>query len=146
MISRILLAVDDSPAALHAARLAIGLAERLSAALLAVNVVQDHVLSDMIAARAGDPGIMSRREFAAASVLGHVTHLAEQRGLTVETRQLEGEAARHILAVAHEWHADLVVIGKSGQRGPGEPYVGSETAHVLEFAEQPVLVVPPSRR
>jgi hypothetical protein len=38
------------------------------------------------------------------------------------------------------------VIGKSGGRRLGEPYVGSQTAHVLEFADRPVLVVPPSSR
>ena len=35
------------------------------------------------------------------------------------------------------------MIARSQQRRrTGDPYVGSETAHVLEFAEQPVLVVP----
>jgi hypothetical protein len=41
------------------------------------------------------------------------------------------------------------VIGKSDQqRRAGAPYVGGETANVLEFAEQPVLVVasPPARQ
>ena len=146
MISRILLAVDDSPAALTAASVAVDLAKQMAASLLAVNVVHDHVLSAVLAERAQDPGIETRRESAATAVLKHVAHVAEQHGVTLEARRLEGEAARNILMVAREWHADLVVIGQSGQRGPGEPYVGSETAHVLEFAEQPVMVVPPSRR
>lgn len=35
------------------------------------------------------------------------------------------------------------MIARSQQRcHTGDPYVGSETVHVLEFAEQPVLVVP----
>jgi hypothetical protein len=36
----------------------------------------------------------------------------------------------------------VIVIGRSGGRRSGEPYVGSEVRHVLEFADQPVLVVP----
>jgi nucleotide-binding universal stress UspA family protein len=67
-------------------------------------------------------------------------------GWEIETRQLGGEPARHILTEARGWPADLIVIGKSGGRQLGEPYVGSQTAHVLEFADRPVLVVPPPVR
>lgn len=144
MISRILLAVDDSPAALAAAEVAFDLAHRLGSTVLAVNVSRDHILSDLLAEQSGRPDVARRREFAAASVLGHIAHLGDRAGVLVETRLLEGDVAHHVLEQAGKWNADLIVIGKSGQRGPGEPYVGSATAHVLEFAEQPVLVVPAS--
>jgi nucleotide-binding universal stress UspA family protein len=56
-----------------------------------------------------------------------------------------GSPARRILGEAQAWAADLTVIARSQQRRrTGDPYVGSETAHVLEFAEQPVLVVSPT--
>ena len=46
-------------------------------------------------------------------------------------------------AEAQAWAADLTVMARSQRRHrAGDPYVGSETAHVLEFTEQPVLVVP----
>lgn len=38
--------------------------------------------------------------------------------------------------------ADLVVLGSAGRRGPGQPYIGHHTQHILEFAEWPVLTVP----
>lgn len=142
MISRILLAVDDSPAALAAARVTVELAQRLDAQVLAVNVLADHVLSNLLARHSADADIARRRGLGAASVLDHVAQMAERAGVSVETQQLEGDVARHVLRLASAWHADMVVIGRSGQHGPGEPYVGSETAHVLEFAELPVLVVP----
>jgi nucleotide-binding universal stress UspA family protein len=146
MITRILLAVDDSPGALAAARTAVELAAPLGARIRAVHVLRDHVLSDALEAATGHPDLEERRDVAASSVLDHVALLARQAGVDVEQDQLEGEPASCILAQARAWPADLIVIGKSDQeRRAGEPYVGSETANVLEFAEQPVLVVAPPR-
>lgn len=146
MITRILLAVDDSPAALAAARLTLDLATRLPARIRMVSVVADHTLSAALAGRSAYPDLSARREAASTSVLDHIAELARQAGLEIETRQLGGEPARHILTEARGWPADLIVIGKSGGRRLGEPYVGSQTAHVLEFADRPVLVVPPPVR
>jgi nucleotide-binding universal stress UspA family protein len=149
MITRILLAVDDSPAALAAARTAVELAAALGARVRAVHVLRDHVLSNALAAATGQADVGERRDVAASSVLDHVASLARRSGVDVERWQLEGDPARGILAQARAWRADLIVIGKSDQeRRAGEPYVGGETANVLEFAEQPVLVVapPPARR
>ncbi len=145
MISRILVAVDDSPASLGAARAAVELAAGLGARLRAVNVLRDHVLSQTLERMSGYQRVGERRDIAAAGVLGHVAALARAAGVEeVETCQLEGEPARCILAEARAWPADLIVIAKSSQqRRAGEPYVGGETANVLEFAERPVLVVPP---
>lgn len=142
MIERILVAVDDSPSALTAANVAIDLARQLNARLLAVHVLADHLLSTMVARASSDPEIGLRRDSIAASVLGHVAHMAGQAGVALETQQLEGDVARLVLRTAKTWQADLLVVGRSDQRAPGEPYVGSQTAHILEFAEQPVLVVP----
>jgi|SoimicmetaTmtLPB_FD_contig_61_2554391_length_1633_multi_3_in_0_out_0_2 nucleotide-binding universal stress UspA family protein len=142
MISRILLAVDDSPAALTATEVTLDLASRLGARVLAVNVVSRYLLSTLHASGSGISSIDKRQEPAAAAVLRHVARMAERATVDLETQQLEGDVARHVLGLARGWHADLIVIGRSGQRAPGEPYVGSETAHVLEFAELPVLVVP----
>jgi nucleotide-binding universal stress UspA family protein len=95
-------------------------------------------------------GLRERRDHAAAAVLAHVGELARRAGVQVETSRLEGSPARRILDEAQAWAADLTVIARSQQRHrAGDPYVGSETAHVLEFTEQPVLVIPtpdPGRR
>jgi nucleotide-binding universal stress UspA family protein len=142
MITRILVAVDDSPASLRAARLAVELAAGLGARLRVVNVLRDHLLTQALEEISRTAGVGARRDIAAAGVLGHVAALAEAAGVEVETRQLEGEPARRILAEAAAWPADLIVVAKSGQRrGAGGHYVGTATANILEFAEQPVLVV-----
>ena len=39
-----------------------------------------------------------------------------------------------VLDEARSWPADLVIIGRAGRWHSGEPYVGAQTRHVLEFA------------
>jgi nucleotide-binding universal stress UspA family protein len=142
MIERVLLAVDDSPAALAAARLAIDLAKGWTATLRVVTVVADHEVAERLHSGATNR-VDQRRMATASTVLHYVATLADRVGMPVETTQLDGEPAPAILEQARVWSADLIVIGRSGSAGAGQPFVGSQTRHVLEFADAPVLVVPP---
>jgi nucleotide-binding universal stress UspA family protein len=135
MIRRLLVAVDDSPAALAAARLSMQLAAATSATVHAVAVVSPPALDGHLAAGA-------QRWQEAAAVLRYVAHLGEACGVAVETSLLAGEPAPRILDLARETDADVILVGLSRQRGPGEPYIGSQTRHILEFTESPVVVVP----
>jgi nucleotide-binding universal stress UspA family protein len=139
--SRVLLAVDDSRPALAAARTAVGLAAALRARLCAVTVLADGVLTRRIAGITGDGEAAARRELMSASVLRHVAALAKRSGVPVDSVIAEGEPAAAILDQASAWRADMIVLGRSDQEGPGS-HLGSQTLQVLEFAEVPVLVVP----
>jgi nucleotide-binding universal stress UspA family protein len=143
MIERILVAVDDTADSLAAARVAIELATALRAELRAVHVGVDHGLPRAVEAAGGRPGVDARLVEAGAAVLARVTALAAARGLEVQVEVLTGEIAPAILADARSWPADLVVLGKSSRSASGEPYIGARSRHVLEFAERPVLIVPP---
>ena len=137
---RILVAVDDSPAALDAARVAIELASGWGGEVRAVTVVRDHGLAAAIGGGSSDT--QQRAAAGARSVLGWVSELAAARDVPCSTVALDGEPFRRILEEGDSWSADLIVMGRSDRRGPSSPYLGSETAHVLEFSERPVLVVP----
>ena len=137
---RILLAVDDSPSGLDAARAAVNLAAASGAEVRAVSVLHDHTLTAMIG---GHPSETAARVAAGAkSLLGWVGQLADTHGVTCQTVVREGEPFRCILDEAESWGADLIVMGRSDRRGPSSPYLGSETAQVLEFTDRPVLVIP----
>jgi nucleotide-binding universal stress UspA family protein len=144
VIERILVATDDTPAGLEAVRRAADLARRYSAALRVVHVLADSDVAAALAA-SGAPHMSERRIEAVESLFRYVRALAAEAGVEVETRELSGEPATRILEQARSWPADLVVIGRGEQRGPGGPWVGKETRMVLEFADQPVLVVPRRR-
>jgi len=147
VITRILVAVDDSPAGLAASRLAIEAAAAHRATLRVVTVVTDGILELAIAAARPAPGLHERRLTSGLAFLQHVARAAEQAGVPFELRQLEADdVAVAVLDEARAWRADLVVIGRSRRHHPGDPYIGSDARQVLEFAEQPVLVAPPPNR
>lgn len=144
MIERILVAVDDTRDSLAAARVAVELAAALRAELRAVHVTVDHGLPRVVQAASDRADVDARLAEAGAAVLARVTALAAAQGLAVRAEVLTGEVAPAILGYARTWPADLVVLGKSARSASGEPYIGTRSRHVLEFAEQPVLVVPPA--
>jgi nucleotide-binding universal stress UspA family protein len=121
-MQRILVAVDDSAAGLAATRVAVGLAAQLGASLRLVHVIAD-----------SPP---------ATALFRHVEALARAAGVEAEHVELYGDPARLILEQARTWPAELIVIGRGLEREVGGPYVGREARMVLEFADQPVLVVP----
>ncbi len=139
---RVLVALDDSPAALAALEVAVALATPIGAGLCLVHVLQDGELVRALAAMGREAGVAERREADADSLLQRGADLARRHGLDVDTLAVDGEPARCILQQASDWAADVVVVGRSDVRGPGQPYVGSVTRHVLEFSPRPVLVVP----
>jgi nucleotide-binding universal stress UspA family protein len=143
VISRVLLAVDDSADSLAAARLAVELAHLAGISLRAVHVEADHGLDDALRSASSRPAIRARRGRAEAAVLTRVREMARDSGVDIETELLTGDVGRAVLDAARDWSADLVVVGKSARSASGEPYVGTMTRHILEFCEQPVLVVPP---
>ena len=124
MITRILVAVDDSTPALAAARFAIELAGTLSAELVVVTV--------------DEAGRNS------SAILDHVSGLAATAEVAATTVALsDGRPPFEILLHAIDVHgADLAVMGRSDLRSTGRPYVGSQTEHLLEFTHVPVVVVP----
>jgi nucleotide-binding universal stress UspA family protein len=141
-LARILVAVDDSPAALVAARLAVDLAGRTGATVHFVHVLGDGELVRALQSVGRDGKLASARSDAADALLRHVAATAARAGVAAETSSLAGEPAALVLASAQRWDADLVVMGRSDTRGAGEPYVGAVTREVLEFSDVPVPVVP----
>lgn len=140
---RILLAVDDSPAGLAAARAAVQLAVECDAELRAVHVVTDGELTRALQKRPVAARIHLGRGAGPQAVLHFVTELADHAAVPVHTVLLEGHPARCVIQQAAEWSADVIVMGRSAEHHLGQPYVGSQAQHVMEFAESPVLVVPP---
>lgn len=138
----LLVAVDDTPAALAGARFAVELARTAGLRVCAVAVIPKPPA-------APHPPLQPQRESApqpqrtAQNVLRYVETVANREAVPVECVVRTGEPALCVLDQAQVVGARIIVVGRSGRAGPGEPYVGSQTRHVLEFADCPVLVVPP---
>lgn len=138
----LLVAVEDSPAAFAAARAAVDLAAAMGAKVVAVNVDADH-RTERLAASGAVVDAARRRAEAGLAALAHVERLARQAGVGITVVQLTGTVAHSIVTEAHRCGAAMVVLARSNHRGIGMPYVGAEAQQVLEFADLPVLIIPP---
>ena len=123
MMDRVMVAVDDSGPALAAAEYAIRIAT--------ARPIELHFVTVREAGRDAD------------AVLRHVQALATKAGVAASVTVCDdGHPFDALLDVAARWGADLIVMGRSDMRRPGARYVGSQTEHLLEFTDIPVLVVP----
>jgi nucleotide-binding universal stress UspA family protein len=138
----LLVAIDDSPAALAAASAAIDLAGHLGARVRFLHVLGDGELVRALTTIDHGERLQERRSRATASLLEHVLAQARHAGVPADTLGVDGDPADVILAQSRHWPADLVVLGRSGPRRAGQPYVGAVSRQVLELSDVPVLVVP----
>jgi nucleotide-binding universal stress UspA family protein len=65
----------------------------------------------------------------------------KQKGVTVESRVLFGEAATEIINLADEIHADVVAMSTHGRSGIGRWVLGSVAERVLYEGNTPLLLV-----
>jgi nucleotide-binding universal stress UspA family protein len=139
MFSNILLAVDGSDHALHAARVAADLANAMNAKTLRVVVAYASIppylgepnLQDAINARLMESqGILQK----AVEALGTVS--AE-----VFTDPVEGDPAESIIEVARTRESDLIVMGSRGLGRLSGLLLGSTSQKVVAHAPCPVLIV-----
>jgi nucleotide-binding universal stress UspA family protein len=133
--------VDDSAAALHAARVAIDLAAAAGARLTLVTVVEDHVLDARLDA-AAIPDVAGRRARGAVAMVSRVATMADRQGVTAETEVLSGHGAEQVLAAVGRCGADLIVVAREPRLPAGSRTPSVNVEHLLEFADVPVLVVP----
>lgn len=139
MFQRILIAWDGSRAARRALDIAVDVARRYDAELVAVSV-------------AYSPGHAETGEDRAESVLAARRHLeetfdrvrdrAERIGVPIEHVILDGDhPAQDLLAHAHEHGFDLVVAGHHRTSRAGRLLLHGVPERLIAAAEIPVLIV-----
>jgi nucleotide-binding universal stress UspA family protein len=142
-LRRIVCAVDGSETAHGAAEAAIALAARSGAELLFVHVLDETLLRDLKAVLEDDGAEARHRlEVKASELLAHLSELARRHEVGCGVRLVEGDPPYEIDEVAREVDADVIVVGKVGQRGVRRWMVGSVTRRLIESTHVPVVVVP----
>jgi nucleotide-binding universal stress UspA family protein len=136
---RILLAVDDSPSAAHAADVAIELARSLGSEIALIHAI------DPTLGYAPGSGVPPADLLKLAEQEGKRL-LAEFRArVTLGRPALEfaplGTPADAIVSAAGQWPADLIVLGSHGRGGLSRLMLGSVAEAVMRHAPCPVLVV-----
>jgi nucleotide-binding universal stress UspA family protein len=75
------------------------------------------------------------------SALEQAKKMMEETGGIVQTELLLGNPAEKIIEMAEEIHPDLIVIGAKGLRHTLGILLGGVAQQIVEYAQQPVLVV-----
>lgn len=136
-VSKILVPTDGSATAVEATKVAISMAKRFGADVVALFVGPGHI-EDPI-----EYASQEEMEGVHHSVAGLdvARRLGECNGVMVHQASSQGAVAHEILRVAEEQECGMIVIGSSGRSGFKRLALGSVAASVMNEAHVPVLVV-----
>lgn len=139
MFEKILLAVDGSDHALHAAKLAGNLARQMNAEWVRVVIAFDPVPIYL-----GEPDlqiVINARLKEAQKILKEAGEAVGKIPGEVHTEMLEGSPAEAIIEVAGARESDLIVMGTRGLGRIAGAVLGSTSQKVVAHAPCPVLIV-----
>lgn len=141
--SRILVPVDESPAAAHALAWGAFLAARFEASVTVMHAISHTLLGHVRLVSSTDVADRIEREMSedAGTWLGE--RIAEAELDVARTRHHVGcgDPRLEILGAVRRFANDLIVMGSHGSGGVGRLLMGSVAADVLHAAPCPVLVV-----
>ena len=134
LISKILVAVDGSETSSKAAEMAIDLAEKLGADLIALYIVAPNINFSQAFYFAQENG---------QKIVDEVKREAVAKKLNVQTEVLMdvGAVSKAIVEYAENNNANLIVIGTRGISGIKRMLVGSTASEVVKYSHCPVMVV-----
>jgi nucleotide-binding universal stress UspA family protein len=139
MFNHILLGVDGSEHALHAAKKAGDLARNMKTKILRIVVAFDAIPPYL-----GEPNMqtaISARMMEAEKILEKARDVIGEIPGEIHTELLEGSPAEKILGVAKTRDVDLIVMGSRGLGRLRGALLGSQSQKVVQHAPCPVLIV-----
>jgi nucleotide-binding universal stress UspA family protein len=150
-ISKILIAIDDSKHAEHAAEYGFELAHFYKAQVGLVNIVEPIITpapgTDMITGTMFEPGLASdtdlikvQKEVSESVIQRTIKSFAGDLQVTYYTEY--GSTSDGIINCCNEFNADLIVIGTHSRTGIDRLLMGSVAESVVRHSPVPVLVVP----
>lgn len=139
MFEKILLAVDGSDHALHAARIAAELARTLNSTEFRIVVAYDFIPPYL-----GEPNMqyaIDARMEEAKTILDHAVKEVGKLPCDIHTELIEGSEAEAIINVANTRQSDVIVMGSRGHGTLAGLLLGSTSQKVVAHAPCPVLIV-----
>jgi nucleotide-binding universal stress UspA family protein len=136
-VRRILVPTDGSATAIEATNVAVAMASRYGAEVIALFVDSGHMVEPL------EEVMIEVSEGVHHSVAGlRVAKLtADANGVALRTIVAEGAVAHEILATQREHECDMIVIGHTGRSAIQRAMLGSVAEAVVRDAEVPVMVV-----
>jgi len=153
---KLLVALDDSELSKAVFDQAVALAQLTGAQLLLFGGISDDLLlaptalsAEMGALNAGlvnstyqvQQANFANHAEALQALLQHYCEAAQSKGLQAETVFKPGDVEVLLCAIAQEWSADLIVVGRRGRKGLSEALLGSVSNYAVHHAHCAVLVI-----
>jgi nucleotide-binding universal stress UspA family protein len=138
--TRILVAIDDTPASVVAVDTATALAGRLDQVELHLVHVVGPLLGVGGLEAVPDPTVGTLLERGRALLAATCARLP---GLPITPHSVVGTPAREIVQLAKDLDADVIVVGSHNQRAVERWVLGSVSEHVVRKAGCPVIVARP---
>ena len=139
MFQRLLLAWDGSPPAQRALDIAVGIARRYGAEIVAASVAHSPTHAETEEDRL--ESVDAARRFLEAG-FARVRDRADRAGVPIEHAIIEGDhPAEEIVRYAHSEGFDLVVVGHHRRRRPGRLVLHGLAGRLVAQASVPVLIV-----
>jgi len=139
MFERILLAVDGSKHAEHAAKVAAEMSHCMKSAELRVVVAYDPIPPFL-----GEPNLqlaINARLKEAQGILKKAVELVGNSHIDLHTELIEGNPAETIIEVARTRNSDVIIMGSRGLGRLAGLLLGSTSQKVVSLAPCPVLIV-----
>ena len=138
---KILIAVDSSPHAMHAAKMGFALAHQLKAAIGLLFVVdrnREVINADLgITPEQSETVLLKQAEGTVEQLIKMYDGVEKVLRFTPE-----GFPKKEIINTAKEWEADLIVMGTHGRTGLAHLMMGSVAEYVIKHSTIPVMIVP----
>lgn len=152
-MKKILIGIDDSKFADHAAEYGFNLAHKLKAEVGLIHIIEPVVTP---ATLPGDTSIGMPFDATADMMMPELYHIQDERARNMIANTIKkygedmritnfteyGDTADGILKCSKDFNADMIVIGTHSRSGLDRFLMGSVAEHVVRHAEVPVLVVP----
>ena len=139
MFDKILLAVDGSEQALHAAKVAGDLVRSVKASELRIVIAYEPVPAYL-----GEPNLqnaINARMNESQDVLHEAENLVGKIPTEIHSELIEGQIADAIINVAEARNCDLIIMGSRGLGRLAGALLGSNSQKVVSEAPCPVLIV-----
>ncbi|MFH1113682.1 MAG: universal stress protein [Pseudomonadota bacterium] len=139
LFRRILVAVDGSPASLHALKETCRLARAEHGSITVLSVMPPY---DGELRLVGVRNISALMQAPVEKALAEAQRVAEAEGISIRTVAEQGEPYEEIVTFAEDGGYDVIVLGVKGHNVSENVLMGSVTARVIGHANTNVLVIP----
>ena len=140
MFSKVLVPIDGSENSFRALDAALLLSEKLGAKVTAIHVMEDipvlHIQSEKLLRQ-----LLDAYKKESQKILLKCSEISARKGLSIDTKLLQGNAGSAILDFCKKEKYDTIVMGSRGMGKFKELVLGSVSNKVVHHSSCPVMIV-----